>query len=61
MFRLRGVLDDVNLGNIYKTFVRSVMEFGAVDYQSAAETHLKKLDAVQHLSLLPIKAVQEGV
>jgi hypothetical protein len=47
IFRLRCVLDDQNLGNMYKTFIRSVMEYGAIDYQSAASTHLGKLDTVQ--------------
>ena len=42
-----SVLDDENLGNIYRTFIRSVMEYGAIDYQSAANTHLEKLDTIQ--------------
>ena len=32
---------------MYKAFVRSVMEFGNLEYMSAADTHLARLDTVQ--------------
>jgi hypothetical protein len=48
LWRLRSVMDSSNLEIMYKAFVRSIMEYGGLEYMSAAETHLAKLDAVQH-------------
>jgi hypothetical protein len=48
LFRMRPVMNDANLATMYKAFVRSVMEFGNLEYMSAASTHLSRLDAVQH-------------
>jgi hypothetical protein len=47
LWRLRSVLDESNLGTMFKAFVRSVMEYGNLEYMSAAHTHLAKLDTVQ--------------
>lgn len=48
LWRLRAVMDQLNLQSTYKAFVRSVMEYGNLAYMSAAKTTLARLDAVQH-------------
>ena len=50
LWRLRSVMDSSNLQMMYKAFVRSIMEYGGLEYMSATETHLilAKLDAGQH-------------
>ena len=47
LFRLRPFLDNNNIETMYKAFVRSGMEYGNIEYMSAAPTHLSKLDRVQ--------------
>jgi hypothetical protein len=48
LWRLRPVMDEPNLETVFKAYVRSVMEYGDLEYMSAAPTNLAKLDAVQH-------------
>jgi hypothetical protein len=47
LWRLRPVMDSSNLQQMYRAFVRSIMEYGGLEYMSARKTHLDKLDAVQ--------------
>jgi hypothetical protein len=44
IFRLRHHLDSANLEIMYKSFVRSSLEYGNLEYLSAAPSHLAKLD-----------------
>ena len=39
IFRLRHHLDSANLEIMYKSFVRSSLEYGNLEYLSAAPTH----------------------
>ena len=45
--RLRRLMDDGNMKQMYTSFIRPVMEYGSVQFMGAAPEHLKKLDAVQ--------------
>ena len=47
IFRLRHHLDSANLEIMYKSFVRSSLEYGNLEYLSAAPTHMLKLDKIQ--------------
>jgi hypothetical protein len=47
LYRMKLLLKPVDLQMIYKSFVRSKMEYGMLNYMSAAPTHLAKLDRVQ--------------
>jgi len=47
MYRMKFMLKPSDLEVIYKSFVRSKMEFGSLEYIAAAPTHLAKLDRVQ--------------
>jgi hypothetical protein len=47
IFRLRHHLDSANLEIMYKPFVRSSLEYGNLEYLSAAPSHLAKLDKIQ--------------
>ena len=46
-FRLRHHLDSANLETMYKSFVRSSLEYGNLEYLSAAPSHLARLDKIQ--------------
>ena len=46
--RLRPFLDSENLKLMYTAFVRSGMEYGSVLYMGAADSHLEKLNRIQH-------------
>jgi hypothetical protein len=50
LFRMCGVLDSENKVLMYKAFIRSVLEFGCLQYMAAAPTHLHKLDTVQRMA-----------
>ena len=45
--KLRHVLDDDNMEKMYTSFIRPIMEYGAIQFMGAKEVHLAKLDAVQ--------------
>ena len=45
--KLRHVLDDDNMKNMYVSFIRPMLEYGSVQYMGAKASHLKKLDVVQ--------------
>jgi hypothetical protein len=45
--RLRPLLSDENMKTMYIMFVRSIMEYGGVQFQGARDTHLAKLDRIQ--------------
>ena len=47
LYRMKSLLKPSDLQTIYKSFVRSKMEFGSLEYIAAAPTHLAKLDRVQ--------------
>jgi hypothetical protein len=47
LWRLCPVMDTQNREQMYKAFVRSIMEYGGLELMSGAKTHLAKLDAVQ--------------
>ena len=44
------MLDSENKVLMYKAFIRSVLEFGCLQYMAAAPTHLQKLDTVQRMA-----------
>jgi hypothetical protein len=50
LFRMCGVLDCENKALMYKAFVRSVMEYGCLQYMSASQVHIAKLDTVQRMA-----------
>ena len=50
LYRMKLLLRPVDLQMIYKSFVRSKMEYGMVQYMSAAPSYLAKLDRVQHIA-----------
>ena len=45
--RLRSLLDDHSMMNMYTSFIRPIMEYGSVCFMGAKPTHLGKLDAIQ--------------
>ena len=45
--RLAPLLDDDCINMVYKTFVRSKIEYGSLVYWGAADGHLRDLDAIQ--------------
>ncbi len=47
LYRMSRFLDSENVKTMYAAFVRSIMEYGAVQWMGAAKTHLEKLDRVQ--------------
>ena len=46
LYRLKSLLKPSDLRTRYKSFVRSKMEFGSLEYIAAAPIHLAKLDRV---------------
>ena len=48
LFRMSSMLDAENMKTMYIAFIRSVLEFGSVQYMGAAQSHLDKLDRIQH-------------
>ena len=52
--RLKPMLDQPNLKQMYIMFIRSIMEYGSLVYMGAAKSHLDKLDRVQE-SAIPVK------
>jgi len=48
--KLRHVMDDDNMKNMYTSFIRPIMEYGSVQFMGAKATHLKKLDVVQKVA-----------
>jgi hypothetical protein len=49
--RLAPLLDDDCINMVYKTFVRSKIEYGSLVYWGAADGHLRDLDAIQRSAL----------
>ena len=47
LFRVRSLLTDADMAIIYKSFVRSVLEYGCLSYMAGAPSSLRKLDQVQ--------------
>jgi hypothetical protein len=47
LYRMSRMLDCDNIRTMYVAFIRSVLEFGSVQYMGAAATHLAKLDSIQ--------------
>ena len=47
IFRLRHHLDSAHLETMYKSFVRSSLEYGNFEYFSPAPSHLARLDKIQ--------------
>ena len=47
LYRMQSLLKPNDLQDVYKSFVRSKMEFGSIGYIAAAPTHLTKIDRVQ--------------
>ena len=45
--RLSPILDPAGLSVMYKSFIRSCLEYGHLLYFSAARSHLERLDALQ--------------
>ena len=45
--RLRHHLDSANLETMYKSFVRSSLEYGNLEYLSAAPSHLEDLEELE--------------
>ena len=45
---LSPILDPAGLFVMYKSFIRSCLEYGHLLYFSAARSHLERLDALQH-------------
>jgi len=56
--RIRQYLNDTSSVRMYKAFVRSRLEYGNLVYWGAAESHLKKLDAVQNSAKSMLKKPQ---
>ena len=46
--RVRHFLDSENIKTVYLMFIRSIMEYNSISWMSAAQSHLDKLDRVQH-------------
>lgn len=59
--RLSKFLDPQNLKLMYTTFVRSGLEYGSVLYMGAADSHLLKLDRIQHSAQAMGGFVVEGL
>ena len=49
--RLRSSLDNNNMQTVYTSFIRPILEYGSVAWMGAADTHLKKLDSIQHTAM----------
>jgi len=49
--KVRWLLSPAALATVYKAFVRPVLEYASLCWMGAAETHLRKLDAVQDAAL----------
>ena len=45
---LKPYLNQSNMQTMYECFIRSILEHESVLYMGAAESHLNKLDAIQH-------------
>ena len=45
---IQPYIDDTGILKAYKAFVRSKLEYGNLVYWGASESHLKKMDAIQH-------------
>jgi hypothetical protein len=48
--KLRHMLDDESMKNMYISFIRPMLEYGSVQYMGAKASHLKKLDVVQRVA-----------
>jgi hypothetical protein len=48
LYRMSSMLDAENMKTMYIAFIRSVLECGSVQYMGAAQSHLDKLDRIQH-------------
>ena len=46
--RVRHLLSNENLKMIYTMFIRSIMEYQSTAWMGAAQSHLSKLDRIQH-------------
>ena len=46
--RVRHFLDSENIKTVYLMFIRSIMEYNSISWMGAAQSHLDKLDKVQH-------------
>ena len=47
LYRMRSMLDSGNLKLMYIAFIRSILEYGSVQFMGAASCHLEKLDRIQ--------------
>ena len=45
--RLKPMLDQGNMKQMYIMFIRSIMEYGSLVYMGAAKSHLSKFDKIQ--------------
>ena len=50
--RLASVLDSHGMATVYRTFIRSKMEYAALAWMNASATHLRVLDRVQQRALV---------
>ena len=46
--RVRHLLNAENLKTMYLMFIRSIMEYNSISWMGAAQSHLNKLDRIQH-------------
>jgi len=47
MFRLKGLLGCSDLAVLFKAFVRSILEYGNLEYLAAAPGYLQRFDRIQ--------------
>ena len=47
LYRMQSLLKPSDLQDVYKSFVRSKMEFGSIEYIAAVSTHLATIDRMQ--------------
>ena len=47
LYRMRSMLDSDNLKLMYIAFIRSILEYGSVQFMGAGKSHLEKLDRIQ--------------
>ena len=50
LYKMKLSLKPIDLKMIYKSFVRSKMEYGMLNYMSVAPTHLSRLDRVPRIA-----------
>ena len=47
LYRCRSLLTNQDMTNIYKSWIRPILEYGSILYSRAAATHLNRLDYLQ--------------